>query len=320
MNTRELGKDGLQITEIGLGAWAIGGAWAWGWGDQEDEASVQTIHKALDLGINWIDTAPVYGLGHSEMIVGQTVKDRRSEILIATKCGLVWDDQKNITNNNRPESIRKECEDSLRRLGTDYIDLYQIHWPDEKVAVEDSWGEMTRLQEEGKVRFIGVSNFDVPLLEKCQAIAPISSLQPPYSMVNRFIEREILPWCKENNVGVVAYSPLQNGLLTGKFSLDFIETLAENDWRRQHSPHFFNKKNFPKVLAFVGELRPIADAYDKTTTQLAIAWVLMHPAMTSAIAGARKLPQAEHNVGGSGWQISEADMEKIDRIFQEIFN
>lgn len=317
MNTRQLGKDGPHLTEIGLGAWAIGGPWAWGWGEQDDAVSVKTIRVSLGMGINWIDTAAVYGLGHGEEVVAKAVNGKRKEVFIASKCGLVWDERRRVRNNNRPESIRKECENSLRRLHTDYLDLYQIHWPDKNVPVEESWGEMSRLKEEGKVLHIGVSNFGVDLLQRCQKIYPVASLQPPYNMVHRDVEKEILPWCKEHGVGVVAYSPLQSGLLTGKFSREFIDTLAEDDWRRaQRHPHF-SEPLFSRVLAFVEEIRPLAEKNHKSLTQLAIAWVLMHPAVTSAIVGARSVSQAEQNIGGAGWQILNEDMERIDELYRE---
>lgn len=321
MKTRQLGKDGPYLTEIGLGAWAIGGPWAWGWGPQDDQQSIKTIRRAIDLGINWIDTAAVYGLGHGEEVVGQAIREKRKDVFLATKCGLVWDDRQRVRNNLRPESIRKECEVSLRRLNTDYIDLYQIHWPDPQTNVQDSWGEMTRLKEEGKVRYIGVSNFDVPLLEKCQAIEPVQSLQPPYSMLHRIlypeVEKEILPWCKEHGVGVVAYSPLQNGLLTGKFTRERLENLPPDDWR--HKSEFFKEPFFSRALEFVGRLKPIAGNYQKSLTELAIAWVLMNPAVTSAIVGARRHEQIVENAGGSGWQISGEDMQEIERLTTEIF-
>ncbi len=313
MNQRQLGKDGPLLSEIGLGAWAIGGPWEWGWGPQDDRESVLTIERALDLGINWIDTAAVYGLGHSEEIVGKAVAGKRDEVFIATKCGLVWDDRGRVRNNNRPESIMQEAEDSLRRLNTDHIDLYQIHWPDPRTPVEESWQAMVKLQEQGKVRYIGVSNFHVPLLKKCEAIRHVNSLQPPYNLLNREVEREILPWCREHGVGVVAYSPMQSGLLTGKFN---ISRLSRDDWR--HKSPYFKEPQLSKNLKFVDELRPIAGKYGKTVAQLAIAWVLMHPAITSAIVGARHPGQVEEIIGGADWKIDPEDMERIEKIRREI--
>jgi aryl-alcohol dehydrogenase-like predicted oxidoreductase len=319
MNKRQLGKNGPYLTEIGLGAWAIGGPWQFGWGPQDDQESIKTIHKAIDSGINWIDTAAVYGLGHSETIVGQAIKNKRSEVFIATKCGQVWNDNRKARTDDRPEIIRKECEDSLRRLDMDAIDLYQIHWPDPRTNVQDSWGEMVRLKEEGKVRYIGISNFGVDLLEKCQAIHPVQSLQPPYSMLHKAkypeVENEIITWCEQNGVGVIIYGPLQNGLLTGKFTLEKLENLSRDDWR--HRSEFFKEPLFSQALEFVRALEPIAEIYGKSTTELAIAWVLMNPTVTSAIIGARRPEQVEKNVGGSGWKISLEDLEKIRHLGEE---
>ena len=309
MNTRQLGKEGPWLTEIGLGTWAIGGPWDWGWGPQDDRDSIRTILRALELGINWIDTAAVYGLGHAEEVVASALKGRRSEVFIATKCGLVWDDRGNVVRNNRPESIMRECEASLRRLNTDYIDLYQIHWPDANTPVEESWEAMIRLQEQGKVRYIGVSNFDVPLLERCEALHHVNSLQPPYSLLNRKVEKNILPWCQQHGVGVVAYSPMQSGLLTGRFDKS---RLAPDDWR--HKSPYFKEPQLSKNLQFVEKLKPIAAKYDKTVAQLAISWVLMHPAVTSAIVGARRPEQIEEIVGGAGWKIEEEDMQEINKL------
>ncbi len=312
MNIRTLGKNGPRLTEIGFGAWTIGGAWAYGWGSTDDNESVRAIHRAFDLGINWIDTAAVYGLGHSEEVVARAVKGIRNKVFIATKCGMVWDRKGNVRIHLSPESIRHEAINSLKRLQMDYIDLYQIHWPDPNTPVEDSWSTLMRLKEEGKVRFIGVSNFDVPLLERCQKIAPVQSLQPPYSLLIRDIEKEILPYCLKNGIGVVAYSPLQSGLLTGKFDLN---RLAPDDWRRR-SPTF-QDPFLSKALAFVERLRPIAKRYNKTVGQLAIAWVLMNPAVTSGIVGARRAEQVEENVGAVGFKVEEADMELIENALRE---
>ena len=315
MKQRQLGNSGPILSEIGLGTWAIGGPWDWGWGAQDDQESIRTIHKALDLGINWIDTAAVYGLGHAEEVIAKALGDLREEIYLATKCGLIWDSRGRVRNDNRPESIFREAEVSLRRLNTDYIDLYQIHWPDPNTPVEDSWEAMLRLQEQGKVRYIGVSNFDVPLLEKCNAIAHVTSLQPPYNLIRREIEEDILPWCKVHQTGLVVYSPMQSGLLTGKFDPS---RLAKDDWRRK-SP-FFREPQLGKGLRLVEELKPIAEKYGKTLSQFSIAWVLMNRTVTSAIVGARHPEQVEEIAGGAGWKIKQEDMKRIEQISEEIFN
>jgi aryl-alcohol dehydrogenase-like predicted oxidoreductase len=321
MNTRQLGINGPYITEIGLGTWAIGGPWSWGWGSQDAQQSIETIRRAFELGINWIDTAPVYGLGHSETVVGKAIKGYRKQIFLATKCGLAWDDRRRVTNNNRPESIKKECENSLGRLNVDHIDLYQIHWPDSKTSVEESWGAMIQLKEEGKVRYIGVSNFDVTLLQKCHEIEPVQSLQPPYSVLHKIlypeVENEILPWCKEHKVGIVAYGPLQAGLLTGSFDKKRMEQLPQDDWR--HKSEFFKEPMFSKSLQFIKQIKPISDKYNKSLTELAIAWVLMNFSITSAIVGARQAKQVDKNVGGANWTLAQEDMDTISKISSSIF-
>jgi aryl-alcohol dehydrogenase-like predicted oxidoreductase len=316
MQTRKLGKNGPDLTVIGLGTWAIGGPWQFGWGPQGDDNSIKAIQAGIDSGINWIDTAAVYGLGHSEEVVARAVKDRRDKVFIATKCGQVWDKNGKTKKNNKPENIRREIEDSLRRLNTDYIDLYQIHWPDSETPIEDSWGTMARLQEEGKTRYIGVSNYRLNQLKECEAIHHINSLQPPYSLLNRKVEREILSWCRESGVGVIAYSPMQSGLLTGKFNNSKKSELAEDDWR-QNSP-YFNEPQFSKNLEFVDALRPIAAKYGKQLNHLAIAWVLMNPAVTAAIVGVRSTGQLEDNLGGAGWKIEAEDMAKIEDLRRQI--
>jgi aryl-alcohol dehydrogenase-like predicted oxidoreductase len=313
MKTRTLGKNGPTITVIGFGAWAIGGSWEFGWGPVDDQESIKTIHRALDLGINWIDTAAVYGLGHSEEVVGRALQGIRTKIFLATKCGMVWDDKGVVTKNLRPQSIRKEVEDSLRRLQTDYIDLYQFHWPDPETPVEDSWTTMAQLQKEGKVRFIGVCNFSVAELKRCMAIAPVQSLQPPYNMLRRDVEQELLPYCGKYGIGVVAYSPMASGLLTGKFDID---KLAADDWRRKSRQ--FDMANREKVRNLLDRLKPIADRKGIRVGELAVAWVLRNEIVTSAIVGARKTWQIEEIAGASKVELSASDIEMIDPYLRTV--
>ena len=312
MQQRPLGYTGVKLSVIGLGAWAMGGPWKHGWGPVDDEDSVATIHRALELGINWIDTAPAYGLGHSETVLGRALRGRREEVFIATKCGLVWNYQREVSNDLRPESIRAEVEASLRRLETDVIDLYQIHWPDpdEKAALEDSWGAMADLVREGKVRYLGVSNFDVALMERCRPIHPIASLQPPYHMLRRGIEDEILPYCKAHSIGVIPYSPMASGLLTDNFD---ISKTAPDDWRRRD----FSAETLTRAHNIVERLRPIAARHDATVAQLAVAWVLRRSEVTAAIVGARRPWQVEQNVGAARVSLTEADLGEIEAILAD---
>jgi len=307
MEQRQLGSHGPQLTTIGFGAWAVGGpSGKFNWGPQDDSESIAAIHAALDQGINWVDTAAIYGFGHSEEVVGQALRDRRSQALIATKCGRIWDDAGNVDYGLRPESMRRELENSLHRLGVDVIDLYQIHWPDPNTPIEESWGQMARFVEEGKVRYIGVSNFDVALLERCEAVRHVDSLQPPYSLLKRDVEAEILPFCAAHGIGVVPYSPMQSGLLSGTFD---VNRLAQSDWRR-NSP-YFQEPNLSRNLALVERLRPIAERHSKTVGQLAVAWALSNPAVTSAIVGARRPEQVAENVGAAGWTLTESELAEI---------
>ncbi len=311
MKTRQLGKDGPFLTVIGLGTWAIGGPWEWGWGPQNDQDSLQAIQRALDLGINWIDTAAVYGLGHAEEILAKALQGKRDKVFLATKCGLVWDDRGRVTNNNRPDSIMREAENSLKRLNTEYIDLYQIHWPDPRTPLEASWEAIDKLRQQGKVKYIGASNFNVRLLETCQQVSHVQSLQPPYSLLDRRVEEDIFPWCRHNQTGVVAYSPLQSGLLTGSFDKS---RLAPDDWR--HKGAHFKEPALSKHLAFVEQLKPIAEQLGTTVLQLSIAWVLMHPAVTSAIVGARRAEQVDAMVGAMEIKIDSRTAQRIETARQ----
>lgn len=314
MQTRQLGKNGPHITVIGLGTWAIGGPWQWGWGPQNDADSIAAIRASLDKGVNWIDTAPVYGLGHAEEIVAKALRDdRREDVFIATKCGLVWDDRQRVQNNLRPESIRREVENSLRRLRVEQIDLYQHHWPDPNVSLDDSWGMMVRLKEEELVRYIGVCNYDATLLEKCGRIHPVQSLQPPLSLVKRDYLAETLPYCVEHEIGVVAYSPLQAGLLTGKFDR---ARLAPDDWRTRDK--YFKEPLLSKILDFVEKLRPIAENKGFEVSHLAIAWVLALRGVTSAIVGARNAAQAEANARAVDFKLTAEELAEIDRYIEEL--
>jgi aryl-alcohol dehydrogenase-like predicted oxidoreductase len=314
MQTRKLGHSDLHLTTVGMGTWAIGGGkWAYGWGPQDDADSIAAIHRALDLGINWIDTAAVYGLGHAEEVVGQAIAGRRDEVIIATKCGRRWDESGAIHSRLKAESVRHEAENSLRRLNVETIDLYQIHWPDpEDKDIEEGWGVIADLIREGKVRYGGVSNFSVAQLKRVQAIHPVASLQPPYSMIVRGTEKELLPYCAANGIGVIAYSPMQAGLLTGKFTRERVASLADGDWRRQN-PHF-QEPELSANLELVEGLRPIAERNGRTLAQLAIAWVLRRPEVTAAIVGARRPSQIEETAAAGDWVLSAEDIAEIDAL------
>jgi aryl-alcohol dehydrogenase-like predicted oxidoreductase len=315
MQTRKLGYSDLHLTTVGLGTWAIGGEWQWGWGPQDDAESIAAIQRALDLGINWIDTAPAYGVGHSEEIVGRAIAGRREQVIIATKCSLVWDEGSTTTYARlKAESVRREAEDSLRRLNVDVIDLYQIHWPRPDEDVEEAWGAIADMIGEGKIRYAGASNFSVAQLKRVQAIHPVASLQPPYSMLRRDVE-ELLPYCTANDIGVVAYSPMQAGLLTGKFNKERVASLPDGDWRKQNP--FFREPQISANLALVEKLRPIAERNGRPLAQLAIAWVLRRPEVTAAIVGARRPFQIEETAPAGDWTLSQEDIAEIDALLEE---
>jgi aryl-alcohol dehydrogenase-like predicted oxidoreductase len=311
MRTRQLGTTDLHLTTVGFGAWAIGGGnWAFGWGPQDDAESVRAIHRALDLGVNWIDTAAVYGLGHSEEVVARALADRRGRVIVATKCGLRWRNRQMVYGRLAAPSIREEVEASLRRLKLEAIDLYQIHWPNPDKELEEGWGAMADLVREGKVRWAGVSNFNLAQLERARQIHPVASLQPPYSMLRRDVEAELLAYCAARQIGVVVYSPMQAGLLTGSFTRERLEKLAPDDWRR--SDRFFREPAFSRALAVVERLRAIADREGRTPAQLAIAWTLRRPEVTAAIVGARSARQIEETVAAGEWELGaelEAEIE-----------
>jgi aryl-alcohol dehydrogenase-like predicted oxidoreductase len=308
---KTLGASNLQITSIGLGAWAIGGSgYRFSWGDQDDQASIKALRHGVEQGINWIDTAAVYGLGHSEEVVGEAVRGLADPPYIFTKCGRVWGEDRNISGSLK--SIRTECENSLRRLQVDAIDLYQIHWPDPEQEIEEGWTEMAKLQQEGKVKWIGVSNFNVDQLKKAQAIAPVASLQPPYSLIRRDIEAEILPFCAQNNIGVIVYSPMASGLLTGKMSRERAEALPENDWRSRNPQ--FQEPALSKNLEIASKLEEVGKLHGKSAGETAIAWTLAHPAVTAAIVGVRSSEQVNGILGAVNFTLSESELAELNAV------
>jgi len=316
MRKRKLGWTDLELTVIGFGSWALGGGgWESGWGPQDDEESIAAIHRALDLGINWIDTAAVYGLGHSEEIIAKALRGMSEKPIIATKCGLVWNEKGEVFGCLKRDSIRKEVEDSLRRLEVEVIDLYQIHWPDPDPDIEEAWSTMADLVKEGKIRYAGVSNFNVGQMKRIEKIHPIASLQPPYSMIMRDIEKEILPYCAEKNMGVIVYSPMQKGLLTGKFTPERVKNLPPDDHRR--SDPQFSEPLLSINLELVEKLKPIAEKHGRTLAQLAIAWVLRRPEVTAAIVGTRRPSQIEETFPAGDWELAAEDIEAIEKLLQE---
>jgi aryl-alcohol dehydrogenase-like predicted oxidoreductase len=316
LNHRPLGTTGMEISVVGLGAWAIGGGgWAYGWGPQDDDASIATVRAAVEHGIDWIDTAAVYGLGHSEEVVGRAIRDipERDRPFVFTKCGRVWDPSRPMEpaiTNLRPESIRRELEGSLRRLGLERIDLYQFHWPEEDgTPLEDSWAEMVRFVEEGKVRAIGVSNFDVGLLGRAEAIRHVDSLQPPFSAIRRDAASDLLPWCAEKGTGVIVYSPMQSGILTDRFSRARVLAMADDDWRKG-SPAF-DEPALSGNLAFRDALRPVADRHRASVAAVAVAWTLAWPGVTGAIVGARAPEQIGGWIDAGTLELEREDLDQI---------
>ena len=314
MHTRKLGNSDLSITPVGFGAWAIGGSgWEYAWGTQDDADSIAAIHRALELGVNWIDTAAVYGMGHSEEVVARALAAWSGpRPYVFTKCGLRWDERGQVYPVLKADSIRRECEDSLRRLHVEAIDLYQIHWPTGSATeTDEGWATLAQLQREGKVRWIGVSNFDVEQLRRTLAIAPITSLQPPYSLIRRAIEAEILPFCQRQGLGVIVYSPMASGLLTGAMTRERAANLPKDDWR--HRDPEFNEPKLSQNLELVERLRAVGAWYGRSPGEVAIAWTLRHPAVTGAIVGARSAMQVEGVMRAGDFRLSEEEIAAIER-------
>jgi len=315
MQTRQLGDSDLHITPLGIGAWAMGGAgWAFAWSRQDDDESVAAIHAALDAGMNWIDTAAVYGLGHSEEVVARALAGRssfnRQRPYVFTKCGRDWGENRQIVKLLKRDSIRRECENSLRRLRVDVIDLYQMHWPEPDEDLEEGWAAMAELKAEGKVRWIGVSNFNADQMRRVQAIAPVTSLQPPYSLIRREVEPEVLPYCAANNIGVFVYSPMGSGMLTGAMTRERVTALPEDDWRRR-SPHF-QEPLLTRNLLLADRLKEIAARHHRTPGEAALAWVLHNPAVTAAIVGVRNADQVRGVIGAMEFRLSEEEVAEIE--------
>jgi len=318
MQTRKSGFSDLHLTTVGLGTWAIGGGdWFWGWGPQDDADSIKTIQRALDLGINWIDTAAAYGLGRAEQIIAKAIEGRRDQVILATKCGLVWEEggSGGVSNRLKASSVRREAEASLRRLNVDVIDLYQIHWPVPDEDLEEAWGVIADLVREGKVRYAGVSNFSVEQIQRVQAIHPVASLQPEYSLLKREPEEALMSFCAAHEIGIIAYSPLRSGILTGKFTHDRLAQLAPNDWRRRDPD--FQEPRFSVNVRFMEKLGAMARRFGRPVSQLATAWVITHPEITAAIVGARHPSQIETSAPAGDWALTGDALAEIDLLLAE---
>ncbi len=321
MQYRALGQSGIQASAVAFGAWAVGGWW---WGGADDSDSVAAIHRALDLGMTFVDTAPAYGMGHSEEIVGKAIEGRRNEVVLATKCGLVWHTDKgthffyeagkSVRRYLGAESIRYEVEQSLRRLGTDYIDLYQTHWQDPTTPIADTMGTLLELKQEGKIRAIGVSNATIEQIDEYRALGPLDSDQEKYSMLDRRLDDVQLPYCKREDIAVLAYSPMAQGLLTGKVTPD--RELSEGDLRTQNPR--FSIENRTRILAFLDQIRPIAGDHGATLAQLTLAWTIARPGLSHALAGARNAAQVDENAGAAGIELSGQELAAVDSALAQL--
>ena len=313
MQKKRLGNSDMDLTPVGVGAWAMGGGgWAFAWGPQDDQESVAAIHEALDQGVNWIDTAAVYGLGHSEEVVARALAGRRDRPYVFTKCSRVWNEKGEIRSALKAASVRKECEDSLRRLRMDAIDLYQMHWPEPDADLEEGWGTLARLREEGKVRWIGVSNFSPQQMERCRRIAPVTSLQPPYSAISPDVEKEQLPYCEQHRIGVIVYSPMKSGLLTGKMTKERAAGFPQDDFRRRVLA--FQEPQLSRNLELAELMKKIGARHGRQAGEVAIAWTLRHPAVTAAIVGMRSAEQARGVMGAAEFRLSAEEIAEISRF------
>lgn len=317
MHTRQFGTTDMQITPLGLGTWAIGGGnYQFGWGSQDDKESIAVIQRALELGINWIDTAAVYGLGHSEEIVGQALKEYSGERpYVFTKCSRVWNEKGEISSSLKADSIKREVENSLRRLQVDVIDLYQMHWPNPESDLEEGWSTMAQLKKEGKVRYIGVSNFNVEQMQRAERIAHVDTLQPPYSLIRPDVEKDVLRYCEQQDIGVVVYSPMMSGLLTGSMNPERVQKMPEDDWRKRNAE--FQEPRLSHNLELANLLSEIGYPHNVPAGVVAIAWVLRNPVVTGAIVGGRRPQQIEDLVPAAEFRLSESELAQIDRFVEE---
>lgn len=317
MEKRRLGNSDLEITRVGVGAWAMGGGgWAFAWGPQDDRESIAAIHAALDRGVNWIDTAAVYGLGHSEEVVAKALEGRSARPYVFTKCERLWNERGEIRPSLKADSIRRECEASLRRLKAERIDLYQVHWPQPDEDVEEGWSTLVRLREEGKVRWIGVSNFNPQQMERCRRIAPVTSLQPPYSAVSPEIEEDILPYCEQHGIGVIVYSPMKSGLLAGRMTRERVANLPQDDFRRRAAA--FQEPQFSRNLELAGLMGRVGARRGVTAGVVAIAWTLRHPAVSGAIVGMRSPEQAGEVLSALEFRLDAEEIAEIDRFLKGV--
>jgi aryl-alcohol dehydrogenase-like predicted oxidoreductase len=313
MQKKRLGASSLEITPLGVGAWAMGGGgWQFAWGPQDDDESIAAIHAALDRGINWIDTAAIYGLGHSEEVVGRALKGRTARPYVFTKCGIVWNEHRETSRSIQADSIAREAEASLRRLNLDAIDLYQIHWPDPDPEIEAAWAMLEKLKQQGKVRYIGVSNFNAGQMQRAQAIAPITSLQPPYSIISPEIEDSILPYAAANNIGVIVYSPMKSGLLSGAMTRERVAAFPDDDFRKR-MPNF-KEPLLTRNLDIAALLSSIGKRHGRSAGEVAIAWTLRHPSVTAAIVGIRSAQQVDGVIGAAEFRLNPEELAEIDRF------